>query len=89
MAVSTRNIDDRVWILFQVKWKWVKAILLVSIVWDNYFKCELKCNKKYYWTYLKNTHRHRKQTCGYQRGKKGGINKKQGPTVQHRVLYIQ
>ena len=39
--------------------------------------------------FKKQTHRHRNQTCGYQRGKKWGINKKQGPTVQHRVLYIQ
>ena len=33
--------------------------------------------KKWYkWTYLKQkcTHRHRKQTYGYQRGKEGGIN---------------
>ena len=39
---GTRNIDNRVWILFQLKWKWVKAILLVNIV---NFKCELKCNR--------------------------------------------
>ena len=54
-------------------------------------------------TKQKQTHRHRKQTYGYQRGKVGGnklgvwdqqiqttiykIEKQQGPTVQHRELY--
>ena len=54
-------------------------------------------------TKQKNTHRHRKQTYGYQRGNRGGdklgvwdehlytsmykINKQQAPTVQHRELY--
>ena len=55
-------------------------------------------------TKQKQTHRHRKQTCGYQRGKWGGgdklgvwdqqihttiykIDKQQGPTVQHNILY--
>ena len=54
-------------------------------------------------TKQKETHRHRKQIYGYQRGKAGGdkvgvwdqqiqttiykIDKQQGPTVQHRELY--
>ena len=54
-------------------------------------------------TIQKQTHRHRKQTYGYQRGKAGWdklgvwdsqihttiyeIDNQQGPTVQHRELY--
>ena len=38
--------------------------------------------------FKKQTQKHRKQTCGYQRGKQWGVNKeKQGPTVQRSTIY--
>ena len=37
--------------------------------------------------FKKQTHRHRKQTCGYQRGKQWVVNEKQGPTGQQSTIY--
>ena len=54
--------------------KWSKSERERQIPYDVTYLWNLKYDKMNLFTKQKQTHRHRKQTHGYQRGKGGGIN---------------